>query len=75
MSDKKPLEDMLVSEVLTRWPQTITVFQWYNLFCFGCYVASFCTIRYVADVYSIPLPELLAKLATAVSSNSSRNPD
>lgn len=36
--------DISLSEVMTRWPETIPVFLRYHMRCVGCLVASFHTV-------------------------------
>jgi len=53
------LGNMLITEVLERWPQTADVFHDHTMACVGCAVASFYTINDAALVYGLS-PEDLA---------------
>ncbi len=61
-SELQALAEMTVEAVLTRWPQTATVFQSYKTACVGCPINSFCTITEVTQIYSIPKQRFLVEL-------------
>ena len=46
MAQKSPvtseqIAEMIISDVLARWPETAVIFQKYNMACVGCVVAPF----------------------------------
>jgi hybrid cluster-associated redox disulfide protein len=51
--------DLTVTEVLERWPQTISVFHRYRTACVGCPIAPFDTLADVARIYNLDLPQFL----------------
>lgn len=65
-SELQTLAEMTVEAVLTRWPQTATVFQSYKTACVGCPINSFCTITEVTQIYSIPAQRFLIELRHAI---------
>lgn len=58
--------DMIVGDVLQRWPQTSAVFWHYRAACIGCAFESFCTLAYVVAVHQIELETLLHELAVVI---------
>ncbi len=54
--------DMLVADVMRRWPSTIEVFLSHRMACPGCPMAPFVTLGEAARSYALDLPELLAML-------------
>lgn len=56
---RETLGNMLITEVLERWPATADVFHDHTMACVGCAVASFYTINDAALVYGLS-PEALA---------------
>jgi hybrid cluster-associated redox disulfide protein len=65
--------DLLVAEVMTRWPQTIPVFIRHRLACVGCAIAPFETLAEVAAIYSLDLDHLLDELEQAINSKPVNN--
>jgi hybrid cluster-associated redox disulfide protein len=58
--------DMLVADVMQRWPSTATVFLRHGMACPGCPMAPFMTVGEAAASYRIPLDRLVADLCMAV---------
>ncbi len=58
--------DMIVADVLNRFPQTIPVFQKYKMGCVGCAMAPFETLAEATAIYKIPLHRFLNDLQAAV---------
>jgi hybrid cluster-associated redox disulfide protein len=67
----KPLftPDLVVADVLKKWPQTIPVFLDHNLGCVGCAMASFDTLRDVARIYNLRADLFLEELGKAVEND------
>jgi hybrid cluster-associated redox disulfide protein len=59
---------MIVADVLKQWPQTIPVFQKYQLGCVGCVMAPFETLEEAAAIYQISLFKFLEDLQIAQGS-------
>lgn len=49
------LEHMLISDILTRWPDTVTVFHRYKMACPGCVMAPFMSLDEACASYDVPL--------------------
>lgn len=62
------LANLTVSEVLSRWPQTIPVFLRHRMACIGCTMAPFETLADVAAIYGLQLPQFLGELQHTIQS-------
>lgn len=60
--------NLIVAEVLARWPQTIPVFMRRRMGCVGCAMTPFETLAEVAAIYKLDLDDFLAELRQAVAS-------
>ena len=58
MEPRQISQSWTVSEVLQKFPETGRVFLEKKTFCLGCYMARFCSLSDVAQVYSLE-PETL----------------
>lgn len=54
-----------VEDILTVWPQTVSVFVSNQTACVGCSMTSFCSIRDVTRLYNLDLEKFLAALQNA----------
>lgn len=54
--------DMIVEDVLSRYPVTTQVFMSRRMHCFGCPIARFETVADACDIYRQPLQPMLADL-------------
>jgi hybrid cluster-associated redox disulfide protein len=59
-------KEMLISEVVNKYPQTDPIFLEYGLHCIGCAFAKKETIAEAAKVHQIDLDELITSLNKAV---------
>lgn len=59
--------DLTVSEVLERWPQTVSAFQRLKTACVGCTMAPFDTLRDVARIYNYDLDEVMGTMREAIA--------
>lgn len=57
-----PQAQTVVSETLARLPVAMSVFLASKTGCVGCFLARFCTLEYVAQVYGLDLQEFLDEL-------------
>jgi hybrid cluster-associated redox disulfide protein len=57
--------NLIVAEVLARWPQTIPVFIRHRMACVGCAMAPFETLSEIAAVYKLDLDRFLNELQQA----------
>jgi hybrid cluster-associated redox disulfide protein len=65
--------NLIVAEVLTRWPQTIPVFLQHRMACVGCVIAPFETVAEVAAIYHLDLDYFLGELERAINSRPGSN--
>ncbi len=74
MNEFIPQPQHTVSEVMRRWPQTISLFLQYGTACPGCPVATFHTVQEAALEYRIPLRVFLAELRQSAREGKKRLP-
>jgi len=55
-------KEMTIAEILTRYPQTLPVFQRYGLDCYDCQLAEFEALEHGAKVHKVDLAALVAEL-------------
>ncbi|PSC02650.1 hydrid cluster protein-associated redox disulfide domain protein [Alsobacter soli] len=60
--------DLLVDEVLRRWPETIRVFLDHKFMCVGCPITCFHTVDDACREHHTPVPKFLAALNAAAAS-------
>ncbi len=58
--------DLMLSDVLTLWPQTISVFLGHGMLCVGCVVNPFHTITDACLEYELDEQQFLAELQRVV---------
>jgi hybrid cluster-associated redox disulfide protein len=73
MTDNQPptpaaLGQMIITDVLERWPKTADVFHNHGMACVGCAVAPFYTLNDAALVYGLSPERFAAEVAAAVRS-------
>lgn len=61
------IPDLLVSDVIDQWPQTIPVFIKYRLGCVGCFMAPFDTLADVAKNYDLAPDRFMDELHRTVN--------
>jgi hybrid cluster-associated redox disulfide protein len=59
-------KDMIIGEIVRRYPQTLTVFEKYKLTCFECQIADFEALEHGADVHHVNVENLLKELNEVV---------
>jgi len=59
--------DLLMGEILTRWPETIPFFMEYQMTCIGCYMSPFDTLEDALLVHSLPVNDILEALNKRVT--------
>lgn len=59
--------DLSLSELMTRWPQTIPVFVRHRMICVGCLVSPFHTIADACAEYKLDQDAFMAELANAIA--------
>ena len=60
------LAELMIEEVLTRWPQTADIFHRHNMACVGCPVAGFYTVADAAGVYDLTQEQFLNELMVSI---------
>ena len=59
--------DLHLSEIMTRWPETISVFMRHDMLCVGCLIGPFHTIDDACAEYGLDRDTFLAELAAAAA--------
>ena len=59
--------DLPVDQLLNRWSQVIPVFMRLRMSCVGCPMSPFETLDTVAQIYGMPLENLMNELETAIA--------
>ena len=72
MEQSKLEADLIVADVLARWPQTILVFLHHRMACVGCPIAPFETLAEVAAIYDMDLSCFLNELGQAIDQSEIR---
>ncbi|MFO8128177.1 DUF1858 domain-containing protein [Yoonia sp.] len=57
--------DLPLSEMMTRWPQTVPVFLRHKMLCVGCLIGPFHTIVDACAAYHLDQDAFMAELMTA----------
>jgi hybrid cluster-associated redox disulfide protein len=73
MPDAGQLAEMMISEVLARWPATADVFHRHAMACVGCVVAPFYTVSDAANVYSLQKETFIAELSAVIRAAEHQN--
>ncbi len=60
------LNNLTVSDLLSRWPQSVSVFQKHKMICAGCAVASLFTVAEVTKVYGLATDTFTSELQQAI---------
>jgi hybrid cluster-associated redox disulfide protein len=67
MMEPPPLTtDLVIADVLARWPQTVSVFLRHHMICVGCAMSRFETLGEIASVYDLDLNVLLRELRQVI---------
>jgi hybrid cluster-associated redox disulfide protein len=66
MEQPKLEADLIVADVLARWPQTISVFIRHRMACVGCPIAPFETLAEVTAIYDLDLSYFLIELTQTI---------
>jgi hybrid cluster-associated redox disulfide protein len=65
--EQSPLTtDLVIADVLARWPQTASVFLRHHMICVGCAMSRFETLGEIASVYDLDLNALLRELRQVI---------
>lgn len=55
-------KDMIIGEIVRRYPRTLAVFEKYKLTCFECQIADYEVLEHGADVHNVNVENLLKEL-------------
>lgn len=55
-------KEMTITEILTRYPETLPVFQSYGLDCYDCQIAEFEQLQHGATVHKVDIEALVDEL-------------
>jgi len=66
MKNPEISSDLVVAEVLERWPETIPVFLRHHMGCVGCALAPFDTVLDAATIYQLGVEVFVHELRAAV---------
>jgi hybrid cluster-associated redox disulfide protein len=58
--------DLVIADVLARWPQTVSVFWRHHMICVGCAMSRFETLGEIATVYDLDLSALMRELRRVI---------
>ena len=61
--------NLVVADLLNRWPQTIPIFIRHRLYCVGCLMSPFDTLSDVVCNYPLPEQPFFAELRQAIELN------
>ena len=64
--DEKITKDMLIGEVIGKYPETIKVFHSHGFGCIGCVIADFETIEEGAEAHGMDVEGLIKDLNEAI---------
>jgi hybrid cluster-associated redox disulfide protein len=60
-------KEMHIADILRLYPQTVKVFERFNLECFECQIADFEALEHGATVHKLRIDDLLAELNRTIS--------
>jgi hybrid cluster-associated redox disulfide protein len=61
-------KEMTITEILSRYPETLPIFERYGLDCYDCQIAEFEQLEHGAAVHKIDIGTLLAELNRQITS-------
>ena len=73
MEPKQISERWTVFEILQAYPEASKVFLEKNTSCVGCCMARFCTLKDVANVYSLETKTVVQEIQQAAIKNTNQN--
>lgn len=59
--------DMIIADVISRHPETLSVFKRFKLDCYECQIADLETLEHGAGVHKVCIDELLDALNSVIS--------
>jgi len=58
-----------MGEILSNWPETISVFLEFKMSCVGCCMSSFDTLEDALTIHGLPIDEILVALNNEIREN------
>ena len=58
---------MIISDIITRHPETLPIFKLYKLDCYECQIADLETLEHGAGVHKVAIQELLVSLNSVLN--------
>jgi hybrid cluster-associated redox disulfide protein len=55
-------QDMIIADIISRHPETLSIFKQYNLDCYECQIADLETLGHGAGVHKVDIDRLLTSL-------------
>lgn len=55
-------QEMIITDIIVKYPETLPVFREYNLDCCECQIADIATLGHGAEVHKIDINQLLDSL-------------
>lgn len=59
--------EMIIADVISKYPETLRVFREFHLDCYECQIADLETLGHGAGVHKIDIDKLLAALNAAIN--------
>ncbi len=59
-------KEMIIADIIRQYPQTLPVFQQFNLDCYECQIADIETLEHGAGVHKVAVNELLDALNRSI---------
>lgn len=66
MKNENHFSELIVADILERWPQAIPVFLRNRMYCVGCAMAPFETLTDALEIYKLPATRFLQELEQAI---------
>ena len=64
---QRRIDELTLDQIMTRWPQTLTVFVTWRLHCIGCPIADFHRLADSADEHGYELEDLRQAIQQAIA--------
>ena len=73
MEPQQISQNWTASDVLQKYPGSRQVFITRRMLCLGCYMARFCTLNDVAQIYSLEIETLVGEIQKAAINKTYQN--
>jgi len=65
------LDNMIVGDIMAKWPETAKAFNRHKMACPGCVMAPFMTLAEVCEAYGLNLDDFVETLRRSINQESS----